>query len=142
MVASIGFGDGGYYCGMKSIGERRRPPHHQGDKFNKYILSMENLEDIKVGDRVILYFDNVQSMCEVKRLFKNIVCTIGGDKFRKKDGTMVGAISNPPPYIREATQERILEFEHRKELLCKIHDYPFGKLSTEVLEKVYKLIKK
>ena len=60
----------------------------------------------------------------------------------EKDGTMVGAISNPPPYIREATQERILEFEHRKELLCKIHDYPFGKLSTEVLEKVYKLIKK
>lgn len=61
---------------------------------------------------------------------------------RGKDGTMVGAISNPPPYIREATQERILEFEHRKELLCKIHDYPFGKLSTEVLEKMYKLIKK
>ena len=33
---------------------------------------MENLEDIKVGDRVILYFDNVQSTCEVKRLFKNL----------------------------------------------------------------------
>lgn len=33
---------------------------------------MENLEYIKVGDRVILYFDNVQSMCEVKRLFKNL----------------------------------------------------------------------
>lgn len=103
---------------------------------------MENLEDIKIGDKVILYFDNVQSMCEVKRLFKNLVCTIGGDKFRKKDGTMVGAISNPPPYIREAAQERILEFEHRKELLCKIHDYPFGKLPTEVLEKMYKLINK
>lgn len=33
---------------------------------------MENLEDIKIGDKVILYFDNVQSMCEVKRLFKNL----------------------------------------------------------------------
>ena len=75
---------------------------------------MENPEDIKIGDKVILYFDNAQYMCEVKRLFKNLVCTIGGDKFIKKDGTMVGAISNPPPYIREATQERILEFEHRK----------------------------
>ena len=88
---------------------------------------MENLEDIKIGDKVILYFDNAQYMCEVKRLFKNLVCTIGGDNFRKKDGTMVGSISNPSPCIREATQERILEFEHRKELLCKIHDYHFGK---------------
>ena len=103
---------------------------------------MENLEDIKIWEKVILYFDNAQYMCEVKRLFENLVCTIGGDKFRKKDRTMIGAISNPPPYMREAKQERILEFEHRKELLCKIHDYPFGKLSTEVLEKVYKLINK
>ena len=45
---------------------------------------MENLEDIKVGDRVILYFDNVQSMCEVKRLFKNIVCTIGATSSERK----------------------------------------------------------
>ena len=34
---------------------------------------MENLEDIKIGDKVILYFDNAQYMCEVKRLFKNLV---------------------------------------------------------------------
>lgn len=103
---------------------------------------MENLEDIKVGDKVILYFNNTEYMCEVKRLSKRLIYVIGGDKFYKKDGTMLGSITNPAPFIRKATQERLSKYEHRKELICKIHDYPFGKLSTEVLEKVYKLIKK
>ena len=47
---------------------------------------MENLEDIKVGDKVILYrrFQD-RTVCKVDRLTKNFII-VEGRKYRKKDG--------------------------------------------------------
>lgn len=51
---------------------------------------MKNLEDIKVGDKVILYrrFQD-RTVCKVERLTKNFII-VEGRKYRKKDGFEAG----------------------------------------------------
>lgn len=106
---------------------------------------MENLEDIKVGDKVILYrkFQN-NVVSEVERLTKNYVI-VDGRKFRKKDGFEPGNVGFYSSSISRATEEMIAKVEEenmRDLLISKISHYPFSKLSTEELEEVYKLINK
>lgn len=105
---------------------------------------MENFEDIKVGDKVILYRRYSKKVCEVERLTKNFVI-VDGDKFRKADGFSTGDRGFFSSSISRATEEMIakVEEENKRDMIIKkIKNYPLDKLSTEELEKVYELINK
>ena len=101
---------------------------------------MDNLEDIKVGDKVVLYRRYDKKVCKIDRVTKTFV-VVDGNKFRKKDGS--GGYYSA--YIRRATEEMIAKVEEenkRNVLVNKIRHCPLDKLSTEVLGKVYELINK
>lgn len=105
---------------------------------------MENLEDIKVGDKVILYSRYCKKVCKVERLTKTLVI-VNGEKFRKADGFSTGHIGYYSSSIIRATEEMIakVEEENKRDLLInKIKSYPLDKLSTDELENVYELINK
>lgn len=105
---------------------------------------MENLEDIKVGDKVILISRYSKKVCKVDRLTKTQI-VVDGDKFRKLYGFSVGYRGWYSSVIRKASPEEIAKIEEinkRDMLIKKIKGYPLDKLSTEELEKVYELINK
>lgn len=106
---------------------------------------MENLEDIKVGDKVILYrrFQD-RTVCKVERLTKNFII-VEGRKFRKKDGFESGDCGIYVSSIGRATEQVIAEIEEenkRDAIISYIRNCRLSTLSTDVLEKVYELIKK
>lgn len=106
---------------------------------------MENLEDIKVGDKVILYsrFQD-RTVCKVERLTKNFII-VEGRKFRKKDGFEAGDCGIYVSSIGRATEQMIAEIEeeHKRDVIIGyIRNCRLSTLPTDVLERVYKLIKK
>lgn len=106
---------------------------------------MENLEDIKVGDKVILYrrFQN-RTVCKVERLTKNFII-VEGRKYRKKDGFEAGDCGIYVSSILRATEQMIAEIEeeHKRDVIISyIRNCRLSTLPTDVLEKVYELIKK
>ena len=106
---------------------------------------MKNLEDIKVGDKVILYrkFQN-RTVCKVDRLTKNFII-VEGRKFRKKDGFEAGDCGIYVSSIGRATEQMIAEIEeeHKRDAIIEyIRNFRLSTLPTDVLEKVYELIKK
>mgnify|MGYP007117050724 CR=1 FL=1 len=106
---------------------------------------MENLEDIKVGDKVILYsrFQD-RTVCKVDRLTKNFII-VEGRKYRKKDGFEAGDCGFYASSIERATELVIAEVEEenkRYAIISYIRNCRLSLLPTDVLEKVYKLIKK
>lgn len=106
---------------------------------------MENLEDIKVGDKVILYRRFQKDLiCKVERLTKNFV-VVDGKKFRKRDGFNTGDHGFYPLTISRATEEEIAKIEEenkRDAIIAYIRNFHLSTLPTDVLEKVYELIKK
>lgn len=106
---------------------------------------MENLEDIKVGDKVILYcrFQD-RTVCKVERLTKNFII-VEGRKFRKKDGFEAGDCGIYVSSIGRTTEQMIAEIEeeHKRYAIIEyIRNFRLSTLPTDVLEKVYELIKK
>lgn len=106
---------------------------------------MENLEDIKVGDKVILYCKfQGRTVCKVERLTKNFII-VEGCKFRKKDGFEAGDCGIYVSSIGRATEQMIAEIEeeHKRYAIIEyIRNFRLSTLPTDVLEKVYELIKK
>lgn len=106
---------------------------------------MENLEDIKVGDKVILYrrFQD-RTVCKVDRLTKKFII-VEGRKYRKKDGFEAGDCGIYVSSIGIATEQEITEIEEenkRDAIIGYIRNFRLSTLPIDVLEKVYKLIKK
>lgn len=106
---------------------------------------MENLEDIKVGDKVILYrrFQD-RTVCKVDRLTKNFII-VEGRKYRKKDGFEAGDYEIYVSSIDIATEQEITEIEEenkRDAIIAYIRNFRLSTLPTDVLERVYELIKK
>ena len=106
---------------------------------------MENLEDIKIGDKVILYrrFQD-RTVCKVERLTKNFII-VEGHKYRKKDGFEAGDCEIYVSSIGRATEQVIadIEEEHKRDVIISyIRNCRLSTLPTDVLEKVYELIKK
>lgn len=103
---------------------------------------MENLENIKVGDKVIVVKRYTRHVRKVKRLTKTQI-VVDDDKFRKSDGKSVNNYGWFSPFIRKATQELISEVEEeekRTKLLYEVYHTDWNKLRTDKLEEVYKLI--
>lgn len=105
---------------------------------------MENLENIKVGDEVVLYIRYNKILCKVERLTKNFII-VKGRKYRKSNGFSTnGDILSSSCIYRASTEmiAKIKEENNRNILINKIRHYPLDKLSTKELEKVYELINK
>lgn len=103
---------------------------------------MENLEDIKVGDKVIVIRRYARRICKVERLTKTQI-VVDGDKFRKSDGKSVNNYGWFSPFIRKATQELVAEVEEeekRTKLLNEVYHTDWSKLRTDKLEEIHKLI--
>ena len=106
---------------------------------------MENLENIKVGDRVIERVRYGKNVRTVKRLTKTLVVLDDDSKYRKDDGRLLGGHDFFIPSIKIATPEELAKIEEEKKrgyLIARIRDYSFDKLSTEKLEKIYEMINK
>ena len=105
---------------------------------------MENFEDIKVGDKVIVTNGGTKRVETVERLTKSFV-SVWHRRFRKKDGIEYGGVPFERFHLCKATPEALAEIEEvqkRDNLLNKVARFRWGKLSTEELEKVYEMINK
>lgn len=105
---------------------------------------MENFEDIKVGDKVIVTNGRIERVETVKRLTNTLVF-VGYKGFRKKDGCEYGGRPFETMRLCKATPEAIAEIEKemkRNDILDKLARFHWGILDDETLEKVYELINK
>lgn len=105
---------------------------------------MENLEDINVGDKVILANARIKRVETVTKVTKTLV-VVGNRRFKKDGGSEYGGRPFETMRICKATPEVLTEIEEenmRSDLINKIARYPWGYLSTYKLEKVYELINK
>lgn len=104
---------------------------------------METLENIKVGDKVILSSRYNDEVIEVTRLTKTqIIC--GASKFNRRTGYRVGSDRWSVTKIKIATDEDIrrIEREHsRRKLISYITRYTgYQYLSDEKLEQIYNIL--
>nr|DAF60426.1 MAG TPA: hypothetical protein [Siphoviridae sp. ctmHK36] len=105
---------------------------------------MENLEDIKVGDKVILANARIKRVVTVTKVTKTQI-VIGNKRFKKESGFEYGGRPLETKRIYRATPEVLEEIEaetKRNDLINKIARYPWGSLTNEELEKVCKIINK
>lgn len=105
---------------------------------------MENLEDIKVGDKVILANARIKRVVTATKVTKTLV-VVGSRRFKKDGGFEYCGRPFETMHICKATPEVLAEIESenkRNDFINKIASYPCGALSTEELEKVYELINK
>lgn len=106
---------------------------------------MENFEDIKVGDEVIITNSFYEKVCRVTRTTKTLIVA-DNVRFNKKDGFEFGLHGYAMiPHLKRATPEAlaaIMDERKRHYLISKITGYPYHTMSTEELEKVYDFINK
>lgn len=105
---------------------------------------MENFEDVKVGDMVIIHNRYGNDVCEVERVTTTLFVA-GRQKFRKSDGIMSGKYGFYKPYATKATPE-LIEKTKKEKIMFKylrevnsFHDW--DKLSFDELEQVSNVIR-
>lgn len=106
---------------------------------------MNKLEGINVGDKVIVYLSYSKNIRTVKRLTKTLVVLDNGSRYKKEDGYLYGARGFYVPHIEKATPKLIDEVNEenkRRNFISKLSTYPWNRLTTDKLEKVYELINK
>lgn len=105
---------------------------------------MGTLEDVKVGDKVILSSRYNDEIIEVTRLTKTqIVC--GASKFNRTTGRMVGCDGWSSSSIKIATEadiKRVEREKRRRKMIAHITRYTgYQYLSDEKLEQIYNILK-
>ena len=110
-------------------------------------MSNEWLENIKVGDKVIVSgsgFGSLNKIDTVERLTKTqIVLKNTHSKYRRSSGRSVGGDVWSMGFISEATREKILKIQearYRLNLLNKIESIRIGNLSTDSLKSIVVVI--
>jgi hypothetical protein len=114
---------------------------------------MENLDDIKVGDKVIMSIRNARSVKVVRRVTNtmivvhNINATLDGKpierRFRKCDGGGINCDTFYYSSIKHWTQDEEDEIRHniiKQKLVEKIKNFPFASLNVSDLEKIENVI--
>ena len=110
---------------------------------------MENFEDIKVGDQVILNhrFNEAQLVKVAKVNKTTFVIDFGNytQKFRLSDGMEYGGNTWSHWYAIRPTPERLQKYyeeKQRSKFLYACRNCRFDSLSTEKLKEIYEIIKK
>ena len=114
---------------------------------------MENMNHIKVGDKVIMFIRNSRYVREVKRVTNTMIIVHGINttlegkpierRFRKCDGHGVNDDPFYYTYIKNWTQEEENEIRHniiKQKLVEKIKNFPFASLNVSDLEKIEDVI--
>lgn len=103
---------------------------------------MKTLENVKVGDSVILHGAQRSEVARVVRTTKTQV-QVGGRKFRKSDGRVVGgdgwSSTRIEPYTEEKANE-IARTQNRNNMRRYIVNYDWKYLSDEKLEQIYNIL--
>lgn len=115
---------------------------------------MKTLEDLKVGDIVVLDQGNHGKpvLREVSRLTKTMVCVkhVGADedaiesRFNRSNGRHVGADVWSQYRLSTATEEdilRIRKYWQRRNAIKTIKDYGWNNASDETILKVWSILK-
>ncbi len=108
---------------------------------------MNKLEDLQVGDEVIINNLTYKNIGIVSRTTKRCVEVKCGDRnqmYNKKDGKQKGCSGYCVPYIVVATEElktEVIELNKRNKYLSNIRAFIMSKLSTDKLEQIYNIIK-
>lgn len=110
---------------------------------------MENFEDIKVGDQVILnHRFNEAELVKVTKVNKTTFVIDFGNytkKFRLNDGIEYGGNTWCHWYAIHPTPERLQKYyedKQRSKFLYTCRNCRFDDLSTEKLKEIYEIIKK
>lgn len=104
---------------------------------------MENLEDVKTGDKVIFCNGWDESVVTVTKVTKTQIHT-GYSKYRKCDGRAVGADTWDRAMIKPYTEEaeKRIKIENNKRIMASyFKGYKFNLLAYEDMVKVYNLLK-
>ena len=106
---------------------------------------MSELEDLKVGDKVIVggYYTNIRIRQVEKVTKKHIV--VEGNKFSKEFGWIDGCSSYTSDHIRPATEEdirRVKEDEEKRGIIKWLENTIFEKLSYETLVAIRDIVEK
>lgn len=104
---------------------------------------MENLNDIKVGDKVIFHNSSGDFIEVVEKVTKTQIHTKFG-KYRKSDGYKVGAVKWDLSCISKLTPEKEMEIKEKcrmNKIKTFVLKYNFRSLSFDKLERVYNILK-
>lgn len=105
---------------------------------------MSELENLKVGDLVIVVGSFASKLSKVMRVTKAQIL-VDNCHFRKKDGRLIGGGDWHYGRIKPATDEdikRINERERKEELIAFIRRNAWGNLSLESLQVICDVVKK
>jgi len=102
---------------------------------------MENFENVKVGDKVVLGYAWHDDIEEVIRVTATLFVTKRGYKFRKKDGCEQGRGYVHARYATPEDIERIALERNHIELVRKCGDIRFKTLSIQQLEDILKIVR-
>lgn len=105
---------------------------------------MESLENVKVGDKLIVHSRHDRRIAEVERVTATLVIT-KHYRFRKKTGMVQGNDSWNSVWATLATPaeaERVGKAAMRRELIEKCNRIEFCKLSDSQLEEILKIANK
>ena len=103
---------------------------------------MGNLEELKVGDKVISHNSFGEFIEVVEKVTKTQIHTKFG-KYRRKDGYRVGACGFNYSHISELTPEKEAEMEEKcriDKMRSFVANSNFDKLSLDKLEKIYNIL--
>ena len=105
-----------------------------------------NLENIKVGDKVIIRGNTAFSttIAEVTKVNKSTFVA-GHYTFKKQSGSQYGGDTWSRVYASLATEEDIAKVTaeaERRRIVYTLRSFDFYKLSDEDLKKIYSIVKK
>jgi len=109
---------------------------------------MNNFENVKVGDTVIIhtrYREDIGTVTKVNKVTFEVTCGKVSTLYNKNDGWERGRNSWNPNWVVPATEEsmkKVMETNRKNELAWRIGKTDWNSLSLDLLEKIYELVKK
>lgn len=101
-------------------------------------MNKDWLDNLKVGDLVIVSYTHDMIFCKVQRITKTMIITERG-RYNRQSGWQVGGGSWTTANLVEPTEERIAEIKH-KSLHRKLSNFNFKDLPLESLQEIKKII--
>lgn len=97
------------------------------------------LQDLKVGDTVILDNHPYKTVETVAKVTETMIIISGGTRFRRGNGDLVNKDKWERSFIRPSTPEEIKQIQDEKkkdDLATKLKNSNWGYFSLEVLEQI------
>lgn len=96
------------------------------------------LQDVKPGDPVCFDYGNTYGAAKVDRVTDTLII-VGHERYRKKDGQMIGGDRWHTRYLYRPTPE-IMEVVRRNRLLAKLNKFEWHKFPTATLAAIMEVV--